>query len=111
MPRYIIKLGNFYLEWSTVVDAPVTFGMPIEEFKEYCQAEYGRNGCRDLERRLERVEECGTSSLGLLTPFEIMKGNRAGRDESKLSLFNIVRAYCFRQPLDDGWIVPVFGEK
>jgi len=26
MPRYIIKLEDYYLEWSTVVDAPVTFG-------------------------------------------------------------------------------------
>jgi hypothetical protein len=39
MGRFICKFEDkddvYYLEWSTVVDAPVTFGMSLEEFKEY----------------------------------------------------------------------------
>lgn len=57
MGRYILKIKDHYLEWSTVVDAPVTFGMLLPEFKEYYRDEYGRDGYRELKHRLERVEE------------------------------------------------------
>ena len=39
MGRFIIKLSgegrDFYLEWSTVVDVPITSGMSLKEFKKY----------------------------------------------------------------------------
>lgn len=68
MSRYIIKLTDkrdlkdYYLEWSTIVDAPVTYGMYLEGFKAYYQQEYGRSGMRELPERLKRVEEKGTSA-------------------------------------------------
>lgn len=53
MPRYICKLQDgdtaYYMEWSTVVDAPVTFGMTLEEFMEHYREEYGKRGLMEME--------------------------------------------------------------
>lgn len=78
MPRYIIKLNDYYFEWSSIVDAPVTFGMKLEDFKEYYQEAYGIERMRDLDYRLERIEMFGTSSVTPTTPWDMIKGNRAG---------------------------------
>ena len=55
MPNIICHLpnGNF-LEWSTVVDAPTTYGVPRPEFDEYCRKRYGN---RYFETEHERSEE------------------------------------------------------
>lgn len=66
MGRLIAKLGNHYLEWSTVVDAPVTFGMTLEEFREHYREQYGAASMAELEQRLARVEG-STDSVGLFT--------------------------------------------
>lgn len=63
MPRYIVKIAGKYLEWSTVVDAHVTYPMTLDEFREYYKERYGTEGMRDLGDRLGRVETRGTSSF------------------------------------------------
>jgi hypothetical protein len=46
MPRYIVRLTDsrankdYYLFWSTVVDAPVSDGIGLEEFKKEYKEEY-----------------------------------------------------------------------
>jgi len=101
MPRFIIKLdgeiGERYLEWSTIVDRPVTYGMPLEEFKEYYRDEYGKQGMWNLDERMKRVESKGTSELdddldGTL------KHNRAGPDETFLTKEEIYQIYCVDRP-------------
>lgn len=68
MGRYIIRITDdtdkkdYFLEWSTIVDAPVTYGMSLEEFEQYYRHEYGESGMRELPGRLERVKENGTSA-------------------------------------------------
>jgi len=98
MPRYICKIANdecaWYLEWSTVVDAPVTFGMSLEEFKEYYKDEYGRQGIEDLDRRLERVEAKGISAFNYDSVDDLIGWNRAGKDESCLSKQQLIDVYC-----------------
>jgi len=107
MPRYIVKLHDHYFEWSTIVDAPVTFGMTLDEFTEYYEAEYGHDGMRDLPERLARVEEYGTSGLCGQTPNDLISGyNRAGPDECYLTLNEVYLAYCLHQPILNGWLVP-----
>lgn len=78
MPRYIVKLNGYYFEYSTIIDAPVTFGMKLEDFKEYYQEKYGLDGMRILDERLDRVEKYGTSSCDKETADEMLSGNRAG---------------------------------
>jgi hypothetical protein len=101
MPRHIIKLTDketkedFYLEWSTVVDAPITNGMTLEEFEVYYQQEYGEAELKYLEKRLERVEKKGTSSLlGGHTLEDLISINKAGDGETKLSMEEIIQKYC-----------------
>jgi hypothetical protein len=100
MPRYICKFTNedqaWYLEWSTVVDAPVTYGMSLDEFKEYYKNEYGRQGLGELETRLERVEVKGTSSLMYDSLDDLISYNKAGQKGTSLSKQQIIDVYCTR---------------
>jgi len=109
MPRYIVKLDDYYLEWSTVVDAPVTFGMSLDGFRVYYQAEYGNAGLPVLMKRLERVESKGISSLIHESADDLLTFNRAGPNESTLTRDEILTAYCLMKPIRDGWMVPTCG--
>lgn len=95
MPRIIIKLDDKYFEWSTVVEAPVTLGLTLEEFIRYYQDEYGRMGLEGLDRRLERVEKYGTSSMVDVTVFETIHCNRAGHNEKHLDKDEILEHYKY----------------
>lgn len=112
MGRYIIKLidpetqKEFYLEWSTIVDAPVTYGMTLEEFKQYYLEEYGRSSMDALEFRLARVNNYGTSSVKGKSLKEMIIGNRAGPNEETLTMEGILDTYCLNLPTKDEWIVP-----
>jgi len=114
MSRIIVKLdgkaGPRYLEWSTVVDAPVTFGMTLEEFRDYYRDEYGRRGMAELERRLARVEAQGSSAHEGSAAEDVIAGNRAGPNDRRLSRAEIYRAYCLREPIRKGW-VPAAAEE
>jgi hypothetical protein len=102
MGRFICKFDDgptaYYLEWSTVVDAPVTFGMSLDEFKAYYRDEYGRQGMDfGFEERMKRVEEKGTSSQLDSCVDDVISGNRAGKDETCLSKEQIIEWYCRRK--------------
>lgn len=103
MPRMICKLTDpktktdYYFEWSTVVDAPVTFGQSLEDFKEYYRNEYGQSSVRDFEDRMKRVEAKGTSSQIYDNVDELISGNRAGDDETELTKEEILEQYCINQ--------------
>ena len=100
MPRYIVKLNDgtrdYYLEYSTIVDAPVTFGMSLEEFTDYYRKEYGENSLRfEFPERMTRVEERGTSSrIGYESAEQTMKRNRAGKNGTRLTIPQIIDLYC-----------------
>lgn len=98
MPRYIIKLpcdgADYYLEWSSIVDAPVTCGMTWEEFKAHYRHRYGMDGLRVLPERLARVEKTGTSDATNRRPVrDWMKYNRAGVNETCLTYDEIIEEY------------------
>lgn len=101
MPRYIIKLTDqeesWYLEWSTIVDAPVTYGMSYGEFLEWYKEEYGRQGMEDLPDRLARVEKTGTSSRFNESLEDLISYNRAGPKETCLTLKELIETYCRRK--------------
>lgn len=106
MPKFIVKLehGNttWYLEWSTVSDAPRTYGMPLAEFREYMRDEYGRSGCRDLDARIERADVNGTSMMHYsCTAKDAFTSNRTGPDESELTYDQIVHKYCVARPTEN----------
>lgn len=89
MPRITYKVPvdgvDYYIEWSTIVDAPVTNGMMLEDFKDWVKDEYGNRGLEDFERySLPQVKE--------LTNRNIV-GNRAGDKETTLTLDEIIQQY------------------
>jgi hypothetical protein len=99
MGQAICKLEGVYFEFSSVVDAPVTYPLVLLEFKEYYRDEYGRQGFEELESRLERVEAKGTSSRLHENVEAVLKFNRAGRNGTRLPL-DVFRAWARREILD-----------
>lgn len=96
MPTYIAKFPNgLLLEWSTVVDAPITELMREDEFVEYYRESYGKQGLAGLEERMERVRMKGVSSMVHSSLKDLVSGyNRAGPDETYLSIDEIMEAYA-----------------
>lgn len=94
MARFIVKIDGKYLEWSTVVDAPVTYGMTREEFEAYYRFNYGESWMEHLPERMARVEANGTSSFNCTSIEDVIAGNRAGDGEQELTLEQIAEKYC-----------------
>lgn len=94
MSRYILKVEDQYLEWETMVDAPTTFGMSLEEFTKYYQEEYGRRAMKyEFESRMQRVEERGNSSVIGQTTDDILNINHAGKDGTTITKEQIIQYY------------------
>ena len=82
MPYYIIKLQRndqaWYLEWSSVTNSPVTYGMSLEDIKKHMAFRYGALMRLDLPRRMSIVEARGTNSLAM----KLAGANRETKDIS-----------------------------
>lgn|SRR5512146_363660 len=92
MGRYVAKLAeDTYVEWSTVVDAPVTYIVTRTEAVDAWGQE-----------RVDRADQKGTSILDGYpagkTPEEIVLGNHAGPDETELTVQEIISAYDAKDP-------------
>lgn len=100
MPTYIVKLTyeavDYYMEWSTIVDAPTTNGMYLEDFKQFYLSTYGYQEKIKLEDRLKRVEATGTSAFFETLDF-LIESNRAGENQETLSFEQIIDKYCKAQ--------------
>ena len=99
MPTFIIKLEDKYFEWSTIVDAPVTFAMSRDELEEHIKEEYGNEGLRELPERLKRVDKQGTSCCVPLTVEDLISCNRAGDGESELTKEEILEKFEYLKPM------------
>lgn len=90
MGRGILKLDeNKYVEWSSVVDAPTTYIMDREEAVRFTQD----------EKRIIRADETGTSfkDVGGISAEEYVAFNRAGENESCISLEEIIDKYTLKE--------------
>ncbi len=100
MPTFIVRFdtdrGPRYLEWSTVVDAPVTWGVPLEEYQRYYRHMRGEDGMRDLSKRIARAD--GPTRCSAMPGVDTLEGlilcNRAGKGETRLTLEQIIAFYC-----------------
>ena len=100
MPRYIAKFTDketgkdYYCEWSTLVDAPVTGLVDLDTFKAYYLQQYGENGMVEFEERMQRVSNTGVSArYGYDSVQELIEGNRSGDNESELTYEQIMQEY------------------
>ena len=100
MGRAIVKLNDgtrdWYLEWSTVVDAPVTWGMTLDEMKAYRLEKTGTDGMRDWDAVVARLAEKGASWHDSTDLYATLCFNRAGKGETCLTDTEIVAMYCHR---------------
>lgn len=100
MGRGFVKLvdpvdrSEWFLEWSTVVDAPITFGMRRDELEDYVRKEYGEYGLTRLPRWLSWLDKTGTSYQGVSSCEAVLETNYAGPDEEEATADDIVRWYC-----------------
>lgn len=94
MGRYIIKINDKFFLWSTVVDAPITYGLTMDELTESIRFEYGQRGVDELPERLERVQKHGHSALFDMTLAELLDGNRAGENETTITVDEIYQKYA-----------------
>ena len=100
MPKFIVHHDGYFFEWSTVVDAPTTYGMRREEFEAYYRERYGTEGERELPERLGRALHHGTSSINPTSAEDLIAVNRAGPGESDLPFADVIRIYCHERPED-----------
>ncbi len=101
MPRIVCKFatpeGERYLIWSTVVDAPITFGLPLDEFEDYIRETQDQEDARYFrDVLLPRLEHNTTTSQMEPTVEELVTFNRAGIDQTTLTLEQIVDFFCIR---------------
>lgn len=106
MGQCIVKLKEYYLIWSSIVDAPISEGMSLPDLKDWIREEYGREGLDALPARLARVEAKGTSAMDDDDALDTIWLNRAGPDERPLTILGIYRHYCLGEEIQDAWIVP-----
>ncbi len=77
MPKYIIKVADKYMEYSTIVDAVVTMPMTLAEFTAYYRERYGSYAMyEEFPTRMVRVQNKGTSSTGDCSVQETLRCNR-----------------------------------
>lgn len=96
MPRYIIKLTkkkiDYYLEYSTVVNSPITHGMTFEEFEKYYYQQYGLNSKQEFIARMQRAKETGTSAF-LDSLSYLISVNKCGENGKRLSKKEFIKKY------------------
>jgi len=96
MGKFIIKIKDMYYEWSTIVDAPVTYGMTLKELEEHIRYRYGQEGINELPKRLERVNKQGTSQYFFMLD-DLFRHNRAGDNGECLTKDEIYNKFSMPQ--------------
>lgn len=92
MPQYICHHEGKYLLWSTVIDAPETYAGSEQDIRDHIREETGRQGLHDIEERLRRARETGTSMRNS-TLRDVVLYNHAGPDGEEITYDDVIRFY------------------
>lgn len=102
MAKFFIKINDgkrdWYLHWSTVVDAPTSRGMSYEELKKYVEEKDGENGLKLFDSNSKNFDRTGTSSPGI-TLDDLLCHNRAGVNETTANKEEILNGFCYDEYL------------
>ena len=99
MGNAIVKIRDKYMLWSTSWDKPVGWAMTQQQFVDFYRVRHGNAamgdwyGMGDFQRRMDRVEDTGCSMIAE-TLDEFIVANRAGPDETELTMDEIYEEYC-----------------
>lgn len=97
--RYTIKIKDRYFHWSTIVDAPITHGMTLDEFREWYKDEYGNAGYdpESFNKMVALLEKYpAVNGAGIIiaeTLLDSIRCNRAGNNEEYLTPDQIYENY------------------
>jgi hypothetical protein len=91
----IIKMKQFYMEYSTVCDAP-SRGMTKEQIKHHLISRHGAGALTWAIESIVQVDRTGTSDENQSLR-DVLFLNRAGRDETILTAKQIYDYYCVNQ--------------
>lgn len=100
MARTIIKLNDWYLVWSSIMDAPIACCK--EDQLSNAITEFFTSTSSVIERMMNNLRMTGSSSLIGSSASAIIACNRAGPHEKPLTKDEIYRAYCLKEKID-GW--------
>lgn len=91
MGRFLVKIKERYVLWSTVVDAPVN----VFKDKAHCRAEllveWGRVAELGIDEAIATCDERGVSSRRYTDVKDAVSYNRAGKNETSLSFGSLER--------------------
>jgi len=98
MPRFTIKIKDKYFHWSTIVDAPITDGMNLEDFRKWYKYEYSSDYNEKLFDKMIDTLTKYPAANGNGNPIadtidEAIRCNRAGKNESYLTAEQIYEQY------------------
>jgi len=81
------QIENCYLVYSTIVDAPITYGATKKQIINWYKKEYGRQGLEGMDRRFEKAEDDNFVK-------SVICLNRAGENEKHISYKKMIQRYC-----------------
>lgn len=96
MGRGIVFDDGIYFEWSTVVDAPVTWAMSREEMLEHRVWRGQTRG--EALASIARAEANGTSFIGGIGLESLKEWNRAGKGEAHLPWPDVIALVVAERP-------------
>ena len=93
MAQLILHKDGAYNIFSTIVDAPIyDSAITLNQLTDVIRHEHGEEGIRGLTGRLNRAHETGCSGYNETLETCIL-GNRAGENESELSVDDFIAKY------------------
>ncbi len=99
MPKLILHKDGSYNIYTTVSDgACYESALTLEQLEKVIRFEQGEEGVLGLPARLERAHKTGCSALDGMTLEECISCNRAGPNETELSLAEFVDKYLTLTP-------------
>ena len=73
---------EYWLGWSSIVDAPITIGMTISDYREWYRKEYSSSLLNDL------------LNGRVISEYDAIRYNRAGENEKQLTKEELLDEYC-----------------
>jgi hypothetical protein len=91
MPRFAIKIKDRFFLWSTIVDAPISYATDKDGILSVMCREFP-NQENAVREHVERADLTGCGDM-YYSLDEVISGNRAGPDETELTIDEIYKAY------------------
>jgi hypothetical protein len=97
MVDFIVRFADgdkeCFVGWSTISDGPTTTPGSEADLRAHIQKHHGLSGLRDIDARLARCRHRGHSMHCATSLEEELNCNRAGRDETRMTVAQMVQYF------------------